>query len=407
MALIVQKFGGTSVGDIERIKNVANIVKKTVDAGNKVVLVVSAMAGETNRLVALTNQVQEIPDDREYDVVVASGEQVAIGLVAMALKEKGLKARSYLGFQVPIITDNMHSRAKIKEIKVKKLKEDIKNGIIPVIAGFQGVTENGDITTLGRGGSDTSAVAVAAALKADVCEIYTDVDGVYTTDPRICEDASLIRKISYEEMLEMANLGAKVMHLRSVEIGMIYRVPIHVRSSFTGNEGTWIIKEEKMERAEVTAVTYDKNQAKVTVLKVKDRPGIAARLFKPVASAGINVDMIVQNVSMGGYTDVTFTVARTDLKKVVKILEPVVKEIGAEGMTTDDKIAKISIVGVGMASSPGIAAKMFETLAQNNINIQMISTSEIKISCVIEEKFTELAVRVLHEAFELGGKKRR
>jgi len=406
MALIVQKFGGTSVGDIERIKNVANIVKKTVSRGHKVVLVVSAMAGETNRLVALTNQIQEIPDEREYDVVVASGEQVAIGLVAMALKEKGLKAKSYLGFQVPIITDNMHSRAKIKKIETKKLKEDIKKGIIPVIAGFQGVTEDGDITTLGRGGSDTSAVAIAAALKADVCEIYTDVEGVYTTDPRICESARLIDKISYEEMLEMANLGAKVMHLRAVEIGMLYGIPIHVRSSFNDREGTWIIKEEKMEKSEVTAVTYDKNQAKVTILKVKDRPGIAAKLFKPVSEAGINVDMIVQNVSTGGYTDLTFTVQRTDLKKVVKILEPVVKEIGAEGIVSDDKIAKVSIVGVGMASSPGIAAKMFETLAQNAINIQMISTSEIKISCVIDEKYTELAVRVLHEAFDLGKKKK-
>lgn len=407
MALIVMKFGGTSVGDVERIKNVAKIVKASIDEGNKVALVVSAMAGETNRLVALTQAVQEIPDDREYDVVVAAGEQVSIGLVAMALKEIGVPARSYLGFQVPIITNDAHSRARIEKINVRKLKRDLANNIVPVVAGFQGVTRNGDITTLGRGGSDTSAVALAIALKADWCEIYTDVDGVYTTDPRICEEARIIPEISYEEMLEMASLGAKVMHLRAVELGMKYNLPIHVRSTFTGKPGTWIKKEDKkmIEKTVIRGVTYDKNQAKVTVLKVKDKPGIAAAIFKPISDANINVDTIVQNVSTRGYTDVTFTVSRTDLKKVKKILEPVVNEIGAEGIVTDDKIAKVSIVGVGMASTPGVASKMFETLAQHGINIQMISTSEIKISCVIEEKYTELAVRALHDAFKLGKKK--
>lgn len=403
MALVVQKYGGTSVGSIEKIMNVARRVARTKEAGNDVIVVVSAMAGETDRLVGLVNAITDLPNEREYDQVVASGEQVSIGLLAIALESLGLRAKSFLGFQVPIYTDSAHSRARIKHIETENVMNAIKEGNIVIIAGFQGIDEHGDITTLGRGGSDTSAVAVAAAMKADVCEIYTDVEGVYTTDPNICPNARKLEKISYDEMLEMASLGAKVLQIRSVEFAKKYGVRIHVRSSMSENEGTIVTEEDEiMETAVVSGVTYNKNEAKVTIVKVPDRPGIAAKLFKPIADAGINVDMIVQNVSLEGFTDLTFTVPKTDYKKTLLLVEQIVKEIGAERVQGDDKIAKVSIVGVGMRSHPGVAAKMFRVLASENINILMISTSEIKVSCVIEEKYTELAVRVLHDAFELG-----
>ncbi|RMG57372.1 MAG: aspartate kinase [Deltaproteobacteria bacterium] len=404
MALVVQKYGGTSVGSIEKIMNVARRVGKTKDAGNDVIVVVSAMAGETDRLVGLVNSITDLPNEREYDQVVASGEQVSIGLLAIALESLGYRAKSFLGFQVPIYTDSAHARARIRQIETENVMRAINEGYIAVIAGFQGIDEFGDITTLGRGGSDTSAVAIAAAMKADVCEIYTDVDGVYTTDPNICPNARKLEKISYDEMLEMASLGAKVLQIRSVEFAKKYGVRIHVRSSMNEKEGTIVTGEDEiMETAVVSGVTYNKNEAKITIVKVPDRPGIAAKIFKPIADAGINVDMIVQNVSLEGFTDLTFTVPKTDYKKTMLLIEKVAQEIGAERVQGDDKIAKVSIVGVGMRSHPGVAAKMFRTLASENINILMISTSEIKVSCVIEEKYTELAVRVLHDAFELGG----
>ncbi len=401
--LIVQKFGGTSVGSIERIKNVAKRVAKTYDEGHDVVVVVSAMSGETNRLIALANQIHDLPALDEYDVVISTGEQVTIGLLAIALNSMGYKARSFCGFQVPIITDNAYSKARILEIKTDLIRRELKEKKIVIIAGFQGITRDNRITTLGRGGSDTTAVAVAAALKADLCEIYTDVDGVYTTDPNICPDAQKLDRISHEEMLEMASLGAKVLQLRSVEFAMRYNVPLVVRSSFSDAEGTLVTKEDKkMEAVSVSAVTYDKNQAKITVLKVPDKPGIAAKLFTPLSDANINVDMIVQNVSSEGNTDITFTVEKTDLKRALQIVSKVAKEINAAGVHSDADIAKVSIVGLGMRSHAGVATKMFQTLAAEGINIEMISTSEIKISCVIKSKYTELAVRVLHEAFELN-----
>ncbi len=404
MALVVQKFGGTSVGDIERIKNVAKRVAKTKDQGNDVVVVVSAMAGETDRLINLAKQLAEIPDEREMDLLLSSGERVSAALLAIALKEMGYKARSFTGRQAGFITDDAHTKARIKRIEAKNILESLKRGEIAVVAGFQGVSElSHDVTTLGRGGSDTTAVALAAALKADVCEIYTDVKGVYTADPRIVPNARKLDRICFEEMLEMASAGAKVLQVRSVEIGMKYGIPIHVRSSFEEEEGTMVVPfTQDMEEVLVSAVTHDKNQARITVIDVPDRPGIAKSIFKPLAEANINVDVIVQNVSHEGLTDVSFTVARTDLPKAVKVIEEVVKEIGAKGYTTDENIAKVSIVGVGMRSHPGVAAKMFETLAKENINILMISTSEIKVSCIIEDKYTELAVRALHDAFGLG-----
>lgn len=404
MALIVQKFGGTSVANIEKIKNVAKRVAKTVDKGHRVAVVVSAMAGETDRLINLAMSASPNPVMREYDVVISTGEQVSVGLLAIVLNEMGYRAKSYLGFQIPIKTDNVFSKARILEINAEKLMKDINDGFIPVISGFQGITEDGDITTLGRGGSDTSAVAVAAALKADVCEIYTDVEGVFTTDPNVYDKAKKIDRISYEEMLELASLGAKVLMHRSVELAMKYNVPVHVRSTFSENEGTWVIKEdETMEKRVVTAVTYDKKEAKITVVRVPDRPGIAAQIFTPLSEQNILVDMIIQNASIDGYTDLTFTVPKTELKKAFEIVKKVAKEIGATDVKKDENIAKVSIVGIGMRSHSGVAAKMFETLARENINILMISTSEIKISCVIEEKYTELAVRVLHDAFGLSG----
>ena len=405
MALVVQKYGGTSVGDIERIRNVAKRVAKAYDAGNDLVVVLSAMSGETNKLVALANQLSEFPDSREYDVLVASGEQVTIALLAMCLKSMGYKAKSYLGSQVPILTDESYSKARIKKISDKKIQTDLKEGTIVVVAGFQGVDKDGNLTTLGRGGSDTSAVALAAALKADVCEIFTDVDGVYTTDPNICDDARKIEKISYDEMLELASLGAKVLQIRSVQFAKKFNVNVLVRSSFNDTTGTLVTKEDKeMESILVSGITYAKDETKIAVMRVPDKPGIAARLLSPLADANISVDMIVQNVSEDGYTDFTFTVTKADFKKALIITSDIANEIHAKGVLTDESIAKVSIVGLGMRNHAGVATRMFETLAKEGINIQMISTSEIKISVIIDAKYTELAVRVLHDAFGLAGK---
>jgi aspartate kinase len=403
MALIVQKYGGTSVGTVEKIKNVAKRVARTKEQGNDVVVVVSAMSGETNRLLGLANQISEMPSERELDVVASTGEQVTIGLLAIALTEMGCKAKSFCGFQIPVLTDEAYVKARIREIRGETITKALKEGYVAVVAGFQGIDNTGSITTLGRGGSDTSAVAVAAALKADVCEIYTDVDGVYTTDPNICSDARKLDKISFEEMLELASLGAKVLQIRSVEFGMKYGVRIHVRSSFNDNQGTIVTTEEEiMETAVVSGVAYSKNEAKITVVKVPDRPGIAAKIFKPLSGANIVVDVIVQNVSVTGFTDLTYTIGRTDYKKAMQITEKAAKDVGAERVVGDDKIAKVSIVGMAMRSHSGVALKVFETLAGEGINILGISTSEIKISVLIEEKYTELAVRVLHAAFGLG-----
>lgn len=405
MALVVQKYGGTSMGSIERIRNVAKRVAKTYDAGNDMVVVVSAMSGETNKLVALANEICEFPDTREYDVLVASGEQVSIALLAMCLKSMGYKAKSYHGWQIPIITDNAFSKARIESIDDTKVRADLKDGTIVIVAGFQGVDKDGNVTTLGRGGSDTSAVAVAAAFKADVCEIFTDVDGVYTTDPNICQDARKIEKVSYDEMLELASLGAKVLRIRSVEFAKKYNVDIHVRSSFNENPGTMVTKEDKdMEAVLVSGIAYDKNEAKIAVMGVPDKPGVAAKILSPLSEANISVDMIVQNVSEGDLTDFTFTVTRADFKKALAITKEVAKEINAKDVAEDENISKISIVGVGMRSHAGVATQMFQTLAKEGINIQMISTSEIKVSVIVDAKYTELAVRVLHEAFGLSGK---
>lgn len=405
MALVVQKYGGTSVGTIERIRNVARRVAKTYDDGNDVIVVVSAMSGETNKLVALANEICEFPSEREYDVMVSTGEQVSISLLSMCLQSMGYKAKSYLGSQIPVITDSAFSKARIQKIEDKKVREDLKNGSIIVVAGFQGIDSEGNITTLGRGGSDTSAVAMAAALNADVCEIYTDVDGIYTTDPRIVSEASKMEKISYDEMLEMASLGSKILQIRSVEFAKKYNVVIHVRSSFNDNPGTLVMKEDAdMETVLVSGVTYNKDEAKISVLRVPDKPGVASRIFSPLSHANITVDMIIQNISSDGYTDLTFTVPKADFKKAIKIVEETAKEVGASSVKGDENISKVSIVGVGMRSHSGIASKMFQTLSQEGINIQMISTSEIKVSCVVEAKYTELAVRVLHEAFDLAKK---
>ncbi len=402
MALIVQKYGGTSVANLDRIRNVARRVLKTQKAGNQVVVVVSAMSGETNRLLALSGEACEMPNEREVDVLISTGEQVTSALLALVIQQMGGKAVSLQGHQVKILTDDSFSKARIKSIDSEKLRQELEKGHVVVVAGFQGMDEKGNITTLGRGGSDTTGVALAAALKADSCEIYTDVDGVYTTDPNICERARKINKISYEEMLEMASTGAKVLQIRSVEFGAKYNVPIHVRSSFNENLGTVVCKEDSaMEDVVVTAIAYDKNEAKIAVRQVPDKPGIAMKLFNPIAEAHINVDMIVQNVSAEGATDLTFTVPKADLKKALKIISQVANEIGAKKIDSDEKIAKVSIVGVGMRSHAGVAAKVFQVLSREGVNIQMISTSEIKISLVMDEKYTELAVRALHDAFGL------
>jgi aspartate kinase len=402
MALVVQKYGGTSVGSIEKIQNVARRVARTYDEGNDMVVVVSAMAGETNKLVALAEEMCEFPSEREYDVLVAAGEQVSISLLSMALQSMGYKAKSYLGWQVPIYTDSSSTKARIEEIQDTNMREDLHNGTIVIVAGFQGIDRDNNITTLGRGGSDTSAVAVAAALKADVCEILTDVDGVYTTDPRIVPEATKMEKISYDEMLEMASLGSKILQIRSVEFAKKYDVVVHVRSSLNGNQGTLVMKEDAdMETVLVSGVTYNKDEAKISVMRVPDMPGIAAQIFSPLSAANITVDMIIQNVSHEGSTDMTFTVPRADFKKALKIVEETAVKIGAAGVQSNENIAKVSIVGVGMRSHSGIASQMFQTLSEEGVNIQMISTSEIKVSCVIDDKYTELAVRILHSAFGL------
>ena len=399
MRIVVLKFGGTSVGSLERIENACKRVIKKIKEGYRVVVVSSAMSGETDRLINLAKTIDPFPPEREIDMLVSTGEQQAVALFAITLNKMGYPAVSLCGWQVPIITDKVHTKAKIQKIGVQRLKNLLEEGYIPVVAGFQGVSEDWEITTLGRGGSDLSAVALAYALGAD-CEIYTDVTGVFTTDPRIVPQAKKIPVISYEEMLEMASLGAKVMQARSIEFAMKYNVRIHVRSSFSEEEGTWILPEEEvMEKVAVRAITLDTKESRITVVRVPDKPGIAYRLFKALGDAHIVVDMIVQNVSHQGYTDMSFTVSKTDAAKAEEIVNKVAKEIGAQEVVRDDKVAKISIVGIGMKSSYGTAAKMFEVLYKNGINIMAISTSEIKISCLIEEKYGELALRELHSAF--------
>ncbi len=403
MPLIVQKYGGTSLGSIERIKSVAMRVARSQNEGHRVVVVLSAMSGETNRLIDMTHQASEFPLERETDVVVSSGEQVSVGLMTMVLTEMGYRALSLLGFQVPIVTDSRFGIARITKIETERITRELDRDTIVVIAGFQGIDAEGNITTLGRGGSDTTAVAIAAALKADVCEIYTDVEGVFTTNPSICEEARKLTKISYDEMLEMASMGARVLQTRAVEFSKKYNVPLRVRSSFTDDPGTLVCKEDKdMEKVAVSGVTYTKDEGKISVVRVPDRPGIAATLFRPLTEEGINVDMIVQNISHEGHTDLTFTVSKADFKKALRLVKDTAGEIEAQEVLGDPGIAKISIVGAGMRSHAGVASMMFEVLAKESINIQMISTSEIKVSCVIDEKYTELAVRVLHEAFGLG-----
>ncbi|HEY1559051.1 MAG TPA: aspartate kinase [Kofleriaceae bacterium] len=404
--LIVQKYGGTSVGSIERMKLVAARCLAAQRAGHRVAVVVSAMSGETNRLLELARQIHDDVDDREVDVIVSTGEQVSVGLVALAIRAAGGKARSFLGHQCKIVTDSAFSRARIVSIESQPIADALAAGEIAVIAGFQGVDDRGNITTLGRGGSDTTGVAIAAALAADACEIYTDVDGVYTADPNVVPTARKVDRISYEEMLELASLGAKVLQLRSVELGMKYGVRIHVRSSFSDVEGTWVVPEEQsMEKVVVSGVTASRDEAKITCEDLPDTPGIAARMFAPLADASISVDMIVQNQAYDGTTDLTFTVPKLDRKRACDILREKVPELvgqGGERISFDDDICKVSVVGVGMRSHAGIAKTMFELLARENINIQLISTSEIKISCVIARKYAELAVRTLHEGFGLG-----
>jgi aspartate kinase len=405
VALIVQKYGGTSVGTIERIKAVAERVVRTAKAGNRVVVVVSAMSGETDKLIGLAHQISPSPNEREMDMLLSSGERITSALTAMAVEALGLGAKAMTGRQAGIITDRVHTKARIERIAGDRIVKTLDDGYVVVIAGFQGVTEGEtDVTTLGRGGSDLSAVAIAAAVKADLCEIYTDVDGVYTTDPNIVPAARKLGKISYEEMLELASLGAKVLQTRSVEFAMKYNVPVVVRSSFNDNPGTLVVQEDKdMENVIVSGIAYDKNQTKITLVNVPDRPGIAAKLFDAIAAANVVVDMIVQNVSIDGkLADISFTVPKTDVNRAMEVTEKIANDLGAARVDKRDDISKVSIVGVGMRAHSGVAAKMFQTLAQHNINIMMISTSEIKVSCVIDLKFTELALRVLHEAFGLG-----
>jgi len=405
MALIVQKYGGTSVGTVERINHVADKVKAARQRGDDIVVVVSAMSGETNRLVGLANEISARPDPRELDVLLSTGEQVTIALLSMALAARGCTARSYTGGQVHIRTDDAHNKARIMDIDANRVNKDLQAGRVVVVAGFQGVDENGNITTLGRGGSDTTAVALAAALEADECQIYTDVDGVYTTDPRVVPEAQRLDNITFEEMLEMASLGAKVLQIRSVEFASKYNVKLRVLSSFEEGSGTLIkAEDEGMEQAVISGIAFNRDEAKLTVLGVPDQPGIAARIIGPVASQGIEIDMIVQNIAEDSSTDFTFTVHRNDYDRAMDVLPNVAKELGAREVQGDDKIVKISIVGVGMRSHAGIASTMFTTLANEAINIRMISTSEIKISVVIDEKYLELAVRALHSAFGLEQK---
>jgi aspartate kinase len=402
--LIVQKYGGTSVGTIERIRAVARRCLATQRQGHQVVVIVSAMSGETNRLLGLAKQITEIGDERELDVIASTGEQVSVGLVALAIQAEGGKAMSLLGHQVRVLTDSAFARARIQDIDAHAIGAALKEGKIAVVAGFQGVDKGGNITTLGRGGSDTSGVAIAAALKADVCEIYTDVDGVYTADPNVVTSARKVSRISYEEMLELASLGAKVLQIRSVEFGMKYGVPIHVRSSFNDNEGTWVVPEEtEMEAVVVSGVTATRDEAKITLQGISDQPGVQAKVFRPLATAGIVVDVIVQAYIQDGRTNLTFTLPAADLARARDILVKQCSDLcGAEQIKAEGNLSKVSIVGVGMRSHAGVALKMFEILARENIHVQLISTSEIKISCVIDAKYAELAVRALHEGFDLG-----
>ncbi|NWF37724.1 aspartate kinase [Mariprofundus sp. NF] len=399
---IVQKYGGTSVGSVDRIRSTADIIEGELKRGNQVAVVVSAMSGETNRLLALAGEISSDPACRELDALVATGEQVSAALLAMELQKRGVAAYSFTGAQAGVKTDSSYARARITDVQSDHLIEHLERFEVPVVTGFQGTDEAGNITTLGRGGSDTSAVALAIAVKADVCDIYTDVDGIYTTDPRIESKASKMDHISYEEMLEFASLGAKVLQTRSVELAMRYDMPIHLRSSFDLVQGTMVSKEDDtMERAAISGVAYNRDEAKITIMEIPDHPGIASNVFGPVAAAGINVDVIVQNVSEEGHTDITFTVPRSDYAPTMKIMADLCKELGASGYKGDNTVAKVSVIGVGMRSHAGVAQKMFQALAAERVNIQMITTSEIKITVVIEEKYVELAVRSLHAAFEL------
>ncbi|MCN4144109.1 MAG: aspartate kinase [Thiohalomonas sp.] len=417
MALIVQKFGGTSVGTVDRIENVAERIKKFRDHGDDIVVVVSAMSGETNRLVALAQSIDEKPHAREYDVLLSTGEQVTIALLSMALNKRAVPARSYTGTQVHILTDSAHNKARILDIEEKNMRNNLNEGRVIVVAGFQGVDEDGNITTLGRGGSDTTAVALAAALKADECQIYTDVDGVYTTDPRVVPEARRLDKITFEEMLEMASLGSKVLQIRAVEFAGKYNVPLRVLSSFDepnfalddssndSNNGTLITYEEdEMEQALISGIAFNRDEGKLTILGVPDKPGVAYSILGPIGDSNVEIDMIIQNISADGTTDFTFTVHRNDFEDAKQVLTEVAKDLGAREVQGDDKIVKISLVGVGMRSHAGIASKMFKTLAEEGININMISTSEIKISVVVDEKYLELGVRTLHSAFGLEQK---
>ena len=402
MGLIVQKYGGTSVADLERIRNVAKRVAKTFDKGNNVVVVLSAMAGVTDSLINMANQITDSPERRELDVLLATGEQTTAALLSITLKSMNYSAESLLGYQAEVLTNRNFGSARILDIGAGRIKELIEKNNIVVVAGFQGCDPDGNITTLGRGGSDTSAVAIATAIKADVCEIYTDVDGIYTADPNICKKARKLDKISYDETLEMSSLGAKVLQIRSVEFAKKYNVPVHVRSSFSEEEGTMVVNEDsEMEHLVVSGITCNKNEARITLKKVPDQPGIAAKIFSPLAESGILVDMIIQNTRAGGLTDLTFTVAKTDYNRALETSKKVAEEIKAEEVLSAENIAKISVTGVGMKSHSGVASTMFSTLAAENINIRLISTSEIRISCVVEEKYAELAVRVLHSAFGL------
>ncbi|MBM4119976.1 MAG: aspartate kinase [Nitrospira sp.] len=404
MALLVHKYGGTSVGNIERIQRVADKVAKAKADGHRLVVVLSAMSGETDRLLKLAHEMTSVPDERELDMLLSTGERVTIALLAMALRGRGVDAQSFTGRQVGIITDSAHTKARIARVAADRIKEALNKGIIPVVAGFQGINEHSDVTTLGRGGSDLTAVALAAALKADRCIIYTDVDGVYTADPNIVPTARRLDKISYEEMLELASLGAKVLQSRSVEFAAKFNVPVEVQSSFTEGKGTLVAKEDAdMERVSVSGVTGDRNQAKVTIVGVPDSPGIAARIFGPIAAANIIVDMIIQNVGQGSLTDMSFTIPRADLPKATPLVQRIAKDIEAKSVAVNESIAKVSLVGVGMRTHSGVAAKMFEVLSKEGINIMMISTSEIKISCVIDEKQVQPALKALHKAFGLDG----
>ncbi len=402
MGLIVQKYGGTSVADLDRIRDVAKRVAKTFDKENNVVVVLSAMAGVTDGLLDMAGRITDSPEKRELDVLLSTGEQTTAALLSITLKSMNYPAKSLLGYQAEVLTNRDFGNARIVDIGAGRIKELVEKNNIVVVAGFQGCDPDGNITTLGRGGSDTSAVAIATAIKADICEIYTDVDGIYTADPNICKKARKLDKISYDEMLEMSSLGAKVLQIRSVEFAKKYNVPVHVRSSFSEKEGTMVVNEDSdMEHLEVSGITCNKNEARITLKKVPDQPGIAAKIFSPIAKSGILVDMIIQNTRAGGLTDLTFTVAKTDFNRAIEISKKVAEEIGAEEVLIAENIAKISVTGVGMKSHSGVASKMFSTLANENINIRLISTSEIRISCVIEEKYAELAVRVLHSAFGL------